>query len=245
MDVYYEQTVENHNIDDCLRRTKTLNVVRMICFVLAMFIMVSCIMTPAYFWIFIIFAVPFFITALILGRLNKRWNTEYDYVLDDEFLRISEIYFRNRRKLKFRIKLTNVESIGMFGSNGYKKAEQSAGKKFLALVNYDDEDSILYVLYNSDKGRQIVFIEPDRGFVMTLRRVIRSAPAVFDVSLKDFEKRLSQKEEIEAIKKIEEPDVPEEQAAYAPEPDVEQVSEAVDEALEDSENNMDESGGEE
>ena len=190
MEMYYEQNVVNNNIDERAKKTKTLVIARSVCFMLGLFILISSAIMITFFWVFLLLAIPFFIAALFLGHINKRNNTEYDYVLDDENLRISEIYYRQRRKLKHTIRLRNIESVGVFDSDGYKK--------ILALVNYDDEQNVIYILFRSDKGRRIIFIEPDLGFIMALRKVV-SALTVFDKSISDYEKRLHQKAEDENI----------------------------------------------
>ncbi len=191
MELFYEQTVTNNNIDERTKRTKTLTIAKTMCFVFGLFILVSCALYLNFFWIFILAAIPFFVASFILSRINKRNNTEYDYVLDDEYLKISEVYFRQTRKLKHTIRLRAVESVGVFDSEGYKKVERLATKKVLALVNYEDEKSILYMLYSTDKGKKIIFLEPDRGFMISLRRVV-SAVNVFDKSISELEKRLTE-----------------------------------------------------
>ncbi len=198
MEMYYEQNVVNNNIDERAKKTKTLVIARSVCFMLGLFILISSAIMITFFWVFLLLAIPFFIAALFLGHINKRNNTEYDYVLDDENLRISEIYYRQRRKLKHTIRLRNIESVGVFDSDGYKKVERTADKKILALVNYDDEQNVIYILFRSDKGRRIIFTEPDLGFIMALRKVV-SALTVFDKSISDYEKRLHQKAEDEKI----------------------------------------------
>ncbi|MDE5593621.1 MAG: hypothetical protein K2I75_06790 [Clostridiales bacterium] len=205
MELYFEQNVTNKNVDERMKRTKALIVAKTICMVFGVFSIVSSAMLGDYFfyyfWIFLLFAVPFFVASFILGRINKRCNTEYDYVIDDEFIRITEIYFRERRKPKHSIRLRFIESVGVFDTEGYKKAEHGINKKILALVNYDDEDSVLYICYKTDKGaRNILFIEPNKGFMMALRRALSSsALTVFDKSVADLEKRLAKKEQEEAL----------------------------------------------
>lgn len=212
MELYFEQNVTNNNVDERTRRTKTLTFIKTVFLVLGVFILITSATLGnlfwQLFWVFLIASVPFFIVAYIVGRINKRTNTEYDYVLDDEFIKISEIYFRQQRKLKYTIRLRLVESIGVFDSEGYKKVERSANKKILALVNYDDEDSILYICYKTDKGvRNIMFLEPNRGFMIALRRALSSsALTIFDKSVSDLEKRLTQKEQEEALRKLDEVD---------------------------------------
>lgn len=204
MELYFEQNVSNKNVDERTKRTKAIAFARTACMIIGVFFIVSSAMLGdlffQFFWIFILAATPFFVAMYVLGRINKRNNTEYDYVIDDEFIKISEIYYRNSRKLKYTIRLRLIESVGVFDSEGYKKTDRSVNKKILALVNYDDEDSIVYICYKTDKGvRNIIFIEPNRGFMIALRRALSvSALTVFDKSVTGLEKRLSQKELEEA-----------------------------------------------
>ncbi|MDE6028943.1 MAG: hypothetical protein K2F90_01320 [Clostridiales bacterium] len=208
MELYFEQNVTNKNVDERTKRTKTLIVAKTICMVFGVFSIVSSAMLGDYFfyyfWIFLLFSAPFFTASYILGRINKRCNIEYDYVIDDEFLRITEIYFRERRKLKHTIRLRLIESVGVFDTEGYKKAERNTHKKILALVNYEDEDSILYICYKTDKGvRNVIFVEPNKGFIMALRRALSTAAlTVFDKSIPDLEKRLAKKEQEEALSAV-------------------------------------------
>lgn len=205
MELYFEQNVTNKNVDERMKRTKLLIIAKTICMVIGVFAIVSSAMLGDYFfyyfWIFLLFSAPFFMATFILGRINKRCNTEYDYVIDDEFIRVTEIYFRERRKPKYNVRLRLIESVGVFDTEGYKKAERNANKKILALVNYDDEDSVLYICYKTDKGtRNILFIEPNKGFMIALRRALSaSALTVFDRSVADLEKRLAKKEQEEAL----------------------------------------------
>ena len=209
MELYFEQNVTNKNVDERIKRTKLLSIAKTVCLVFAVFIIVSSALLGDYFfnffWIFLIFSAPFFVASYILGRINKRCNTEYDYVIDDEFIKISEIYYREQRKLKHTVRLRFIESIGVFDTEGYKKAERGVSKKLLAIVNYEDEDSILYICFKSDKGvRKILFIEPNKGFLIDVRRALStSALTVFDKSISDLEKRLAKKEQEEAMLAVE------------------------------------------
>lgn len=193
MELYYEQNVVNNNIDERTRRTKSLLIAKTVFMIIALFILLSSALFINVFWVFMLISLPFFAVAFVIGYVNKRNNTEYDYVIDDECIKISEIYFRERRKLKHTITLRRIESVGVFDSEGYRKIEKSAVKKILSIVNYDDEQSIVYILYSSEKGKRIMFIEPDRGFMIALRRGV-SAITIFDKSMADFEKRLAEKE---------------------------------------------------
>lgn len=195
MDLYYEQNVVNKNIDERIKKTRTLTIAKTFCTVIAIGVLLTSILFVvddsfvAWLGILSLTSIPFIGASIIIGRINKRNNTEYDYIIDDEYLKVSEIYFRERRKLKHTVRLRSVESAGMFGSEGYKKIESRADKKILALVNYDNEKTILYLLYGTDKGRRIIFLEPDRGFLIALKRVV-SAVNVFDKSMSELERNI-------------------------------------------------------
>ena len=196
MELYYEQNVVNNNIDEHAKKTKILSFAKTACIILAIFSFLSgaiFIGNNQALLIMIVFmsaAVPFAIAAFALGKINKKHNTEYDYMIDDEQIKISAVYFRKKRKPLYTIRLRTVESVGVFESDGYKKAAATASKKLLALVNYENEKSIVYILFNGEKGKQVLFIEPDRGFMMTLRRAITTF-GIFDNSISEFERMLA------------------------------------------------------
>lgn len=199
MEQYYEQNVTNNNIDNRTKRTKTLTVAKSVCLVLgiapllmtAMFLMNEALLFMVF--ILIAIAIPFFVAAIVINYFNKRNNTEYDYVIDGEKITISEIYYRQNRKLKYTIQLRSIESVGTFDSVGYKKVQSNAVKKHLALVNYDDEKVIVYIYYYTPKGKKIIFIEPNRGFVIALKRSV-AVLTVFDESMDDLIKLLEDRE---------------------------------------------------
>ena len=198
MEQFYEQNVTNRNIDLRAKRTKTLSIAKSVCIVLgvAPLIMTAMfILGESFFMVFVLIGVsiPFFVAALVIGYFNKRNNTEYDYVLDGEKITVSEIYYRQSRKVKHTIQLRSIESVGTFDSSGYKKVQNSAVKKHLAIVNFDDEKLIVYIYYYTPKGKNIIFIEPDRGFVIALKRSV-AALTVFDDSMNDLIKLLEAKE---------------------------------------------------
>ncbi|MCH5350400.1 MAG: hypothetical protein J1F39_00330 [Clostridiales bacterium] len=198
MEQYYEQNVTNKDIDRRAKRTKSLNIARSVCFVLgvAPLIMTAMfILGEMLFMVFVLIgiAVPFFVAAIVIGYFNKRNNTEYDYVIDSEKLTVTEVYYRESRKVKYSIPLRAIESVGAFDSEKYKKLQGNAVKKSLAIVNYDDEKSIVYIYYYTEKGRKILFIEPDRGFIIALKRSV-SALTVFDESMNELIKLLEERE---------------------------------------------------
>lgn len=199
MEQYYEQNIVNRNIEERTKKTKVLTIAKMACIAIAVFVLsASMLFIQADYFVqmlglLALIDIPFVCAAIILGHINKRNNIEYDYVIDDEYLKISEIYYRQRRKLKHNILLRSIQSVGMFDSEGYRKNEQNVRKKHLAIVNYDDEKAIVYIMYHTEKGMQMIFVEPDRGFMIALRRTV-SAFSVFDKSMSDFEKLLEEKE---------------------------------------------------
>lgn len=196
MELYYEQNVVNKNIDEHAKKTKILSFAKTACIILAIFSFLSgaiFIGNNQALLIMILFmsaAIPFAAAAFVLGKINKKHNTEYDYMIDDEQIKISAVYFRTKRKPLYTIRLRTIESVGVFESDSYQKAAATAAKKHLALVNYENEKSIIYILFNGEKGKQILFIEPDRGFMITLRRAVATF-GIFDKSVAEFERMLA------------------------------------------------------
>lgn len=200
MDIFYEQNVVNNHIDSRAKKTRTLVIAKSICLTLGVFCLVSTGMLGnaffRYFWILVLISAPFFVFTVIFEKINRRNNAEYDYYVDNEYISICEIYYRESRKQRYKIMLRQIAAVGMFDSDGYKKISKTAVKKNLALVNYDDEKSILYILYCTEKGRQLIFIEPDCGFIIALRRALSSsALTIFDSSVNLLERRLTEKEQ--------------------------------------------------
>lgn len=198
MEQYYEQNVTNRDIDKRSKRTKTLNIARSVCFVLGvapLILTAMFILSEAFFMVFVLIgvAIPFFVAAVVIGYFNKRNNTEYDYVIDNEKITVTEIYYRESRKVKYSVQLRAIESVGTFDSEKYKKLQGNAVKKNLAIVNFDDEKKIVYLYYYTEKGRKILFIEPDRGFIIALKRSV-AALTVFDESMNELIKLLEEKE---------------------------------------------------
>ncbi len=182
MDYYYEQNVENPNIDKHRKRTTALTIVRYT--ILAIGILF------AYLLIFyftpvntgkgpivfsLIFAalelVPIILAFIFIGKFLKKTNTEYDYILSGNVLRIVRIVRRTRRKLFATINIDAIESVGKIESEAYDRLASSRElKKQFAICDYDDESRLVYVHYHSADGNYLLHFEPNEEMVMTLRR---------------------------------------------------------------------------
>ncbi|MDE7395336.1 MAG: hypothetical protein K2M95_04380 [Clostridiales bacterium] len=180
MDYYYEQNVDNPNIDKHLKRTKTLSVLRYM--VLAIGIIFAYLF---FFWgtkaklsaiLFSLFFValemtPVLLVFFLIGKYLKQTNSEYDYLLNGSILRIVRVIRRNKRKLFLTIRLDSVESIGKINSETYERYAASREiKKQYAVCDYDDEDALVYMYYHGENGNCLLHFEPDEEMILTLRK---------------------------------------------------------------------------
>lgn len=191
--LYFEQNLISRDFETRQRKNKTNNIVSTAIFAIGIVIIMSCVFTIGLDngWIIIIALIaaslPFFAISILMNRYAKKRSTEYDYTITDTTITISAVYFRSQRKLLYKIESTQILSVGKFGSQACLRAEKSVEDKRLAVVNYDDENSIAYILYNRPKdGKKVLlFIEPSKEFMINLRRAV-SRYEVFDDSVKEI-----------------------------------------------------------
>lgn len=189
--VFYEQNVIKRDIDERTKKTQTLTVAKTVLLMLGVLIDSSVFfligMETAQFFLFFFVllgaSVPFYVVSLLLGKANKKANTEYDYSLVETRLTVSAVFFRDRRKKLYEIDTAAMISIGAFVSETYKKYDNDNVKKVFALANYDDEDAVAYLVFDTPKGRMLMFFEPDSGMIAALRRAVGRFD-VFDSSIK-------------------------------------------------------------
>lgn len=192
MNLYYEQNLLNRKYDTIARKNKTSGIVRTIMLGIAFMLIMSNILVIGTegAWIVVLVllgaSVPFIAVFFVITRIMKLRSTEYDYVINDNLITITAVFFRDARKVKYKINNQQISLIGQYGSDAYKRAENLASKKQYALVNYDDEQAIAFILYTDNKGeKNILFFEPSKDFISALRRAI-SKYEVFDSSVKDL-----------------------------------------------------------
>lgn len=180
MDYYYEQNVENPNIDKHKKRTKVLSVLRYtflalgIIFAYFVFFWGTTAKLSAILFSLLFIALeltPVLVVFFLIGKYIKRTNSEYDYLLNGNFLRIVRVICRRKRKLFLTIRLDSVESIGKIESETYARYDASKEiKRQYAVCNYDNEDAIVYMYYHGEDSNCLLHFEPDEEMILTLRK---------------------------------------------------------------------------
>lgn len=188
--IYYEQNLTSFDFEKLQKKNKITVSVSTALFGVGILLIMCCFFAIGVEGAVIIIislicsSIPFFGASILLNRIAKKRLTEYDYVISDTTLSVSAVYARSQRKLLYKIESPQIISVGKFGSDACVRAEKSATHRKVAVVNFNDEDAISYILYNSDKdGKKVLlFIEPSKELIINLRRSI-SRYEVFDESV--------------------------------------------------------------
>ncbi|MCI8412686.1 MAG: hypothetical protein HFE47_01130 [Clostridia bacterium] len=182
MEIFYEQNVANPNIDKHKKRTVVLSVLRIVLlaigiiaglFLLGFGVQIGkgALTTVIQLGMVVLSVAPFVLTYILLGRFLRNSNTEYDYILNGDVLRIVSVVRRTKRKLSATVRIASVESIGRITGEAYDRyaASKDIKKKF-ALCNYDNEEKIVYIRYRSEGENFLLHIEPDDEMIASLRK---------------------------------------------------------------------------
>lgn len=188
--IYYEQNLTSFDFEKLQKKNKTTVSISTVLLGVGILLIMGCFFAiglenAAIIIIsFICASIPFIAASILLNRLAKKRLTEYDYVISDTTLSISAVYARSQRKLLYKIESPQIISIGKFGSDACARAEKSATHRKVAVVNFNDEDAIAFILYNGDKDGEkvLLFIEPSKELMINMRRSI-SRYEVFDESV--------------------------------------------------------------
>ena len=119
MEIFYEQNVANPNIDKHKKRTVVLSVLRIVLlaigiiaglFLLGFGVQIGkgALTTVIQLGMVVLSVAPFVLTYILLGRFLRNSNTEYDYILNGDVLRIVSVVRRTKRKLSATVRIASV-----------------------------------------------------------------------------------------------------------------------------------------
>jgi hypothetical protein len=195
MEVYAEQSVVNDGIDKHSKRTKTFVIFRYACIAAIAVLFFLFWLTPVggesegwtpillNFVFYLFMMVPFVLIFIMLGRIIKKTNVEYDYYLNGDVFRVVSVINRKKRKKLLETNVSRFESVGRLSADSYDRyAADKQTKKVFAFCDYSDEDSVVYIYYSTDGGRLLLHIQPDGEMLTALRRSV-SRITVLDKSL--------------------------------------------------------------
>lgn len=201
MEVYFEQSVANPNIDKHRKRTQVLTVLRYVCIGVAVVIAMFGWLMPignvegtnpllAILWVLLLIVLgmaPFILAFFFLGRIIANGNLEFDYVLSGNLFRVVKVVNRKKRKKLLETQVSGFESLGHINSEAYDRyASTKEIKKLFAVGNYDDEDLLYYIYYVSDGNKYLLHFAPNNDMIMALRKSVTRI-TVLDKSFKTHE----------------------------------------------------------
>lgn len=183
MDVYFEQSLINENIDKHSKRTRTLTVIRYVCIAAIVLIVLLAITllldisSVASFFVSLLLVLlmlsPFVVTHILLGRLIANGNLEFDYLLNGSMFRIVKVINRKKRKKLVELNVSSFESLGHISSEAYDRYAGSRDvKKLFALTDYENEDTVYYIYYTLNGNKYLLHIAPNNEMIMALRKSV-------------------------------------------------------------------------
>lgn len=183
MDVYFEQSLTNDNIDKHSKRTKTLTVIRYVCIAVIVLIVLLAITllidisSVASFFVSLLLVLlmmaPFVLTYILLGRMIANGNLEFDYLLNGSMFRIVKVINRKKRKKLVELNVSSFESLGHISSEAYDRYAGSRDvKKIFALTDYENEDTVYYIYYTLNGTKYLLHIAPNNEMIMALRKSV-------------------------------------------------------------------------
>lgn len=198
MEVYFEQSVDNPNIDKHSKRTRVLMILRYICIAVVVLIFMFGWFMPIgsedagpmiILWalLYIVLGmIPFILLFIFLGRFIARSNLEFDYVLNGSIFRIVKVVNRKKRKKLLEAPVTGFESLGNIQSEAYDRYASSKDvKKLYAITDYEHEERVYYIYYVLDGARYLLHFTPNNDMIMALRKCVTRI-TVLDKSFKTY-----------------------------------------------------------
>lgn len=196
MEVYFEQSLQNPNIDKHVRRTRVLSVIRYVCiavaFILLMlyfnFLPIDNFKTVGGGVITVLFIIvtiaPFVVAFFMIGKLINNTNLEFDYFLSGDTFRVVKVINRKKRKKFIEISVSSFESLGKIESETYDRLVSGKDvKKQYALTDYKDEEKIYYVYYTHEGTKYVLHFQPSNDMIIALRKSV-SRIAILDKSFR-------------------------------------------------------------
>lgn len=192
MDVYFEQSVDNANIDKHRKRTSVLGVVRYIMLIVGVIPIFLLMFTPINTWVsaviyivsMILLAAPFIGGFFAIGVFINKSNVEFDYLINGSMFRIVKVMNRKKRKKLVETSISNFESVGRISSDTYDRyAADRDVKKIFAICDFEDEDQLVYIFYVLDGVKYLLHIQPDEEMIVALRQSVTRI-MILDKSLK-------------------------------------------------------------
>ena len=115
------------------------------------------------FWDIVLVAVPlvsFIVSGILLGRLKDKFYVDYDYTFVTGSIRFSKVIKNVKRKKVLVFDTANIDKIGRYGSEVFKRYASMPGIKRLVLTmnNEPQEGKDFYYLAANVGGQKYLLI---------------------------------------------------------------------------------------
>lgn len=208
-DIFYEETVNDHNTQKSRRKYLTFKIIGIIFYVLGAVLFAlgffSCSFTPtksfknSVIGLLLLFFVPsilFFLGGFYCQKIKYRFALSFDYTFVSGSVRIAKVLNGVKRKPVVNFDSSSIIQLGLVGSETYEKyASQKEFKKIFATPNSelaDDENKDFYYLAATVEGeKKLVIIECTELYLVNILKFSNKS-----ILEKDFVSTKKKKEQV-------------------------------------------------
>ncbi len=148
--------------------------------------------------IFDLFSIPFFllgvlpnaiflIGAILMGKARDSFYVEYDYRFINGELNISKVIKAKKRKKGIEFKCSELEKIGLYGSNDYNRYEHFPNVKKMIMTSNtmpQNKNGFFFVVFKRNEDKYLVIMECSRTFINLV--MSHSSKSIIDGELKNI-----------------------------------------------------------
>ena len=111
--------------------------------------------------------IMFLSSAIILGIFKNRFYVDYDYTFISGQIRISKVVKEIKRYECITFECREIEKIGKYGSESYKRIEKMTGvtKMILTSNNVASEDKEFFYMTVNRDGKKLLVFECSKTFI--------------------------------------------------------------------------------
>ena len=213
MDAFYEESAVNQNAKKGEKRYKIVHIVSMVFLVLGILLLIICLFFipikpneadfetqekfqqaveayAMYLWLCIFSGfqgVFFMLTWLVLSRIKKRINVNYDYVFVSGELRIAKVFNINRRKLVARIDCADMLQVGDIDNSSYERLRSDPSTKEVICTPNDtaaEGKFFMYILAAMD-GKKLYVLECRENLLMNIMKFAKRSTLESDYVMQE------------------------------------------------------------
>lgn len=147
---------------------------------------------------FSLFSIPFFllgvlpnaiflIGAILMGKARDSFFVEYDYRFINGDVNISKVIKAKKRKNGISFKCSELEKLGLYGSEDYNKYEHFPNVKKMIMTSNtmpQNKNGFFYAVFKRNEDKYLVIMECSRNFINLIAS--HSNKSIIDGELKNI-----------------------------------------------------------